>query len=206
MCFLSCSLSPPDFSLSPTLWMRLSRKPTDPSQLFGRIDFGRIYVMIDRGDYWQCALVIRKSAFKTIRQRGLGRFRADLVQMNGLLKSPRPVVFSYRRLGGVALQSGERRPQISTKILHTLDPDREPEQRVRNPRALPRFCKRKATCQGRFSGAVDGYGRRQNHDDPSALYFFPSRSYPWPVTRFSAATYYHGFFGYVRKEARLRVR
>ncbi len=35
------------------LWMRLSRKPTDPSQLFGRIDFGRIFVMIDRGDYWQ---------------------------------------------------------------------------------------------------------------------------------------------------------
>ena len=26
------------------------------------------------------------------------------------------------------------------------------------------------------------------------------------VTRFSAATYYYGFFGYVRKEARLRVR
>jgi 2-polyprenyl-6-methoxyphenol hydroxylase-like FAD-dependent oxidoreductase len=67
------------------LWMRLSRKPTDPSQLFGRIDFGRIFVMIDRGDYWQCALVIRKGAFETIRARGIQDLRDGIVQMNPFL-------------------------------------------------------------------------------------------------------------------------
>ncbi len=67
------------------LWMRLSRTPTDPSQLFGRIDFGRIFVMIDRGDYWQCALVIRKGAFDGIQSRGIGSLRADIVQMNPFL-------------------------------------------------------------------------------------------------------------------------
>lgn len=68
------------------LWMRLSRKPTDPSQLFGRIDFGRIFVMIDRGDYWQAALVIRKGAFETIRARGLTAFHDDIVEMNPFLR------------------------------------------------------------------------------------------------------------------------
>jgi 2-polyprenyl-6-methoxyphenol hydroxylase-like FAD-dependent oxidoreductase len=67
------------------LWMRLSRRPTDPSQLFGRIDFGRIFVMIDRGDYWQCALVIRKGAFETIRARGIQDLRDGIVQMNPFL-------------------------------------------------------------------------------------------------------------------------
>ncbi len=67
------------------LWMRLSRKPTDPGQLFGRIDFGRIFVMIDRGDYWQCALVIRKGAFEGIQSRGIASLRADIVQMNPFL-------------------------------------------------------------------------------------------------------------------------
>jgi 2-polyprenyl-6-methoxyphenol hydroxylase-like FAD-dependent oxidoreductase len=67
------------------LWMRLSRTPTDPSQLFGRIDFGRIFVMIDRGDYWQCALVIRKGAFETIRARGIQDLRDGIVEMNPFL-------------------------------------------------------------------------------------------------------------------------
>jgi 2-polyprenyl-6-methoxyphenol hydroxylase-like FAD-dependent oxidoreductase len=67
------------------LWMRLSRKPTDPGQLFGRIDFGRIFVMIDRGDYWQCALVIRKGAFETIRARGIQDLRDGIIQMNPFL-------------------------------------------------------------------------------------------------------------------------
>jgi 2-polyprenyl-6-methoxyphenol hydroxylase-like FAD-dependent oxidoreductase len=68
------------------LWMSISRKPTDPSQLFGRIDFGRIFVMIDRGDYWQCALVIRKGAFDTIQRRGIEALRADLVEMNPFIR------------------------------------------------------------------------------------------------------------------------
>jgi len=67
------------------LWMRLSRKPTDPSQLFGRIDFGKIFVMIDRGDYWQCALVIRKGAFQDIQSRGIASLHADILQMNPFL-------------------------------------------------------------------------------------------------------------------------
>ena len=45
------------------LWMRLSRQPDDPDRTVGRFDAGRIFVMIDRGDYWQCGFVIPKGAF-----------------------------------------------------------------------------------------------------------------------------------------------
>ena len=37
------------------LWFRLTHKPTDKAETMGRFDRGSILVMLDRGDYWQCA-------------------------------------------------------------------------------------------------------------------------------------------------------
>ena len=68
------------------LWMRLSKGAGDPEQLFGRIDFGRVFVMLDRGDYWQCALVIPKGGFDEVRRVGIGALRADIVEMNPFLR------------------------------------------------------------------------------------------------------------------------
>src|SRR5438876_2910018 len=80
-------LQPIDFgSPMDALWMRLSKRAGDPEQLFGRIDFGRVFVMLDRGDYWQCALVIPKGGFDEIRRGGIDALRADIVQMNPFLK------------------------------------------------------------------------------------------------------------------------
>jgi 2-polyprenyl-6-methoxyphenol hydroxylase-like FAD-dependent oxidoreductase len=69
------------------LWLRLSKEPGDPDELFGRIDFGRVFVMLDRGDYWQCALVIPKGGFDEIQRRGIEALRADIVQMNPFLRN-----------------------------------------------------------------------------------------------------------------------
>ena len=60
------------------LWMRLSRKPTDTDRPTGRFDRGRIFVMIHRGDYWQCGFVIPKGAHAEVKARGLDAFRADI--------------------------------------------------------------------------------------------------------------------------------
>jgi 2-polyprenyl-6-methoxyphenol hydroxylase-like FAD-dependent oxidoreductase len=57
------------------LWMRLSRRPSDQPQTLGRIDAGRLMVMLNRGTYWQCAFVIRKGGFEAIREQGLPAFR-----------------------------------------------------------------------------------------------------------------------------------
>jgi 2-polyprenyl-6-methoxyphenol hydroxylase-like FAD-dependent oxidoreductase len=56
------------------LWMRLSRRPTDPEQTLGRIDAGKIFVMLNREDYWQCAFVIPKGGFERVHQAGLASF------------------------------------------------------------------------------------------------------------------------------------
>jgi len=60
------------------LWMRLPRQPTDPNQTLGRFRGGKILVMLNRDDYWQCAYVIAKGGFDTIQQKGLPAFRDDI--------------------------------------------------------------------------------------------------------------------------------
>ncbi len=50
------------------LWLRLSKNPSDPGQVVGRINYGRMFVMLDRNDYWQCAFVIRKGGYDAIVQ------------------------------------------------------------------------------------------------------------------------------------------
>jgi len=63
------------------LWMRLSKKPTDPDAILGRMNHGAVLITLDRGDYWQCAFVIRKGGNDALRARGLDAFRADLVRI-----------------------------------------------------------------------------------------------------------------------------
>jgi 2-polyprenyl-6-methoxyphenol hydroxylase-like FAD-dependent oxidoreductase len=60
------------------LWMRLSRRPDDPSEALGRIDAGRVFVMLNRSDYWQCGYVIRKGAAEQLRARGIEALRTAI--------------------------------------------------------------------------------------------------------------------------------
>jgi 2-polyprenyl-6-methoxyphenol hydroxylase-like FAD-dependent oxidoreductase len=68
------------------LWMRLSRRDSDGAEALGRIAAGRMFVMIDRGDYWQCAYVIRKGAADEIKAQGLEAFREAIVGVAPLLR------------------------------------------------------------------------------------------------------------------------
>jgi 2-polyprenyl-6-methoxyphenol hydroxylase-like FAD-dependent oxidoreductase len=61
------------------LWFRLPRRPSDSDQSMGRFEAGRIFVLIDRGDYWQCAYVIPKGTIDDLRRKGLEAFRENLV-------------------------------------------------------------------------------------------------------------------------------
>ncbi|MEO9189926.1 MAG: FAD-dependent oxidoreductase [Acetobacteraceae bacterium] len=60
------------------LWMRLSRHDGDPAQSLGQIDAGLMLVTLNRGDYWQCAFVIRKGGFEAIQEKGLAAFQAQI--------------------------------------------------------------------------------------------------------------------------------
>jgi 2-polyprenyl-6-methoxyphenol hydroxylase-like FAD-dependent oxidoreductase len=67
------------------LWFRISRKPVDRPSALGRIDRGRIMVMLPRGDYWQCGFVIHKGGIEETRQRGIESFRSDVASMTPFL-------------------------------------------------------------------------------------------------------------------------
>ncbi len=68
------------------LWMRLSRQPGDPNQTLGRFHAGKILVMLNRDEYWQCAYVIAKGSFEIIQQKGLQAFRDDLASTAPFLR------------------------------------------------------------------------------------------------------------------------
>ena len=69
-------------------WMRLSRRPGDP-QSGGRLNAGSFFAMLDRGDYFQLAYVIPKSAAERIKEQGLPAFRADRRQGAAVPRRPR---------------------------------------------------------------------------------------------------------------------
>lgn len=63
------------------LWVRVSRLDSDPENLLGHIEAGRMLVMIDRGEYWQCAYLIAKGSSDAVRQEGLAAFRRNLASL-----------------------------------------------------------------------------------------------------------------------------
>src|SRR5881392_2449940 len=68
------------------LWMRISKKQDDPQQSFGFFQHGKLLVLLDRGDYWQCVFVIPKGGFDEIKVRGLPQFQNDIVSFAGFLR------------------------------------------------------------------------------------------------------------------------
>ncbi len=63
------------------LWFRLTHKPTDKAETMGRFDRGSILVMLDRGDYWQCAYIIAKGSAETLKAAGIEKFREKIAQL-----------------------------------------------------------------------------------------------------------------------------
>jgi 2-polyprenyl-6-methoxyphenol hydroxylase-like FAD-dependent oxidoreductase len=67
------------------LWFRVSHKGGDKADTFGHIEAGRLMVMFDRGDYWQCAYVIPKGGIERVKSDGLEAFHARVVEMSPFL-------------------------------------------------------------------------------------------------------------------------
>jgi 2-polyprenyl-6-methoxyphenol hydroxylase-like FAD-dependent oxidoreductase len=63
------------------LWFRLSRGRQDRGQTMGRFDAGQIFIMLDRGEYWQCGYVIPKGTFDEIRKDGLPALRERVARL-----------------------------------------------------------------------------------------------------------------------------
>jgi 2-polyprenyl-6-methoxyphenol hydroxylase-like FAD-dependent oxidoreductase len=63
------------------LWMRIAKHPGEAEQRLGNIATGHMLVMIDRGDYWQCAYIIRKGSFDELKAQGIEALRRGIVEL-----------------------------------------------------------------------------------------------------------------------------
>ena len=61
------------------LWFRIGRDPKSGPEPLANTGAGHIVITIDRGDYYQCAMVIAKGAADRVRAEGLDSFRAKVV-------------------------------------------------------------------------------------------------------------------------------
>jgi 2-polyprenyl-6-methoxyphenol hydroxylase-like FAD-dependent oxidoreductase len=60
------------------LWFRVSRRTEDPPESFGFVNTKQFMVLIDRGDYWQCAFIIPKDSFPEKQKQGIEAFREEI--------------------------------------------------------------------------------------------------------------------------------
>jgi len=67
------------------LWTRISKKQNDPQQTLGFFQQGKLLVLLDRDDYWQCGFVIPKGGFDEIKAHGLAQLQDNIVSFAGFL-------------------------------------------------------------------------------------------------------------------------
>ena len=59
-------------------WFRVAKAPVEKGALRGNVERGRLLVLIDRGDYWQCAFLIPKGAAEAYQARGIEAIRDEV--------------------------------------------------------------------------------------------------------------------------------
>jgi 2-polyprenyl-6-methoxyphenol hydroxylase-like FAD-dependent oxidoreductase len=63
------------------LWFRLDKKADDPHWGMGHKGPKQNFIVIDRGDYWQCGYTIQKGQFETLQQASLAVLISTMAQV-----------------------------------------------------------------------------------------------------------------------------
>jgi 2-polyprenyl-6-methoxyphenol hydroxylase-like FAD-dependent oxidoreductase len=63
------------------LWFHISRKSSDPEASLGNVNYGKALVLINRSEYFQAGLIIRKGSFDQIQQQGLDAFQQSIARI-----------------------------------------------------------------------------------------------------------------------------
>jgi 2-polyprenyl-6-methoxyphenol hydroxylase-like FAD-dependent oxidoreductase len=61
-------------------WFRIAKPKSEKGALRGNVERGRLLVMIDRSDYWQCAFLIPKGAAEAYQKRGIEAIREEVAK------------------------------------------------------------------------------------------------------------------------------
>jgi len=63
------------------LWFHISRQESDPEQALGNINYGKVLILINRGEYFQAGLIIPKGSFEQIKAAGLEAFQTTIARI-----------------------------------------------------------------------------------------------------------------------------
>lgn len=80
---------------SEVVWMKLSKREGDPNEVMGHAGPRQGLVLIDRGDYWQCGYVIRRTTFAEICDQGIEVFRKMVADVSPLPASRMEEIRSF---------------------------------------------------------------------------------------------------------------
>ena len=80
------------------MWFRISRNDSDPGEALGHVESGRMLVMLNRNDYWQCAYLIAKSTADEVRQAGLDKFRNSVGDISPFLRDRLHEIDSWEKV------------------------------------------------------------------------------------------------------------
>jgi 2-polyprenyl-6-methoxyphenol hydroxylase-like FAD-dependent oxidoreductase len=80
------------------MWFRISRNDNDPGGAIAHVESGRMLVMLNRNDYWQCAYLIQKGAAGDVQQAGLDRFRDSVRDISPFLRDRLDEIDSWEKV------------------------------------------------------------------------------------------------------------
>ncbi len=63
------------------VWFRLDKQPDDPHWGMGHKGPKQNFIVIDRGEFWQCGYTIEKGQFSALQQQGIEAFKANVAQV-----------------------------------------------------------------------------------------------------------------------------
>lgn len=86
------------------LWLRLPRHADDPENSLGYVNYGRLIVLINRNDYYQCGYIIRKGSFPGIQQAGLPTLRDSIERLVPFLAGRTAVLDSWDQIKLLTVQ------------------------------------------------------------------------------------------------------
>jgi 2-polyprenyl-6-methoxyphenol hydroxylase-like FAD-dependent oxidoreductase len=77
------------------LWLRLPAARGDPEEPVARFQSGQFFIMLYRGEYWQCGFVIPKGGFETMKREGITGFRVRLRSVAGFARDRAEKIQSF---------------------------------------------------------------------------------------------------------------
>ena len=98
------------------LWMRISKRESDPPQSLGFFRHGKLLVLLDRGDYFQVGFVIPKGELDAIKQRGLPALHRDIVRLGPFLQDRIAELDDWTKIKLLTVQINRMRKWVPRRV------------------------------------------------------------------------------------------